>query len=140
MKDSTIAIVGPPDDLVPQDDEGLLAFINTLRLSVKAKVSAEQQRGLPLSEIVVQVREMVRIAERDTEQPKSFPAHAFRAISRQAVAWCMESYRPLIVGAGGDLSAPRHDVNAKALPLTLTSTAGSASRLPAQSPNSRGIP
>jgi hypothetical protein len=139
MKDSTIAIVGPPDDFVPQD-ERLLAFTNTLCLSVKAKVAAEQQRGLPLSEIVVQVREMVRIAERDTQQPKSFPAHAFRAISRQAVAWCIEAYRPLIVGAGVDLSAPRHDITAKAVPLTLPSTGGSAGRLPAQSPNSRGIP
>jgi len=58
MKDSSIAVSGRPDDFVAPDDEGLFAFVSTLRVSVKAKVAAEQQRGLPLSEIVDQVREM----------------------------------------------------------------------------------
>ncbi|MDP9201360.1 MAG: hypothetical protein M3P26_05445, partial [Gemmatimonadota bacterium] len=60
MKDSSTAVAGLPGDLVSRDDEALFAFIDTLRLSVKAKVAAEQRRGLSLSEIVVQVREMVR--------------------------------------------------------------------------------
>jgi hypothetical protein len=94
MEDSPVAVVGLPDDLVSPDDEGLFAFIGTLRVAVKARVAAEQQRGLPLSEIVTQVREMLRIAEEDAPRPKPFPSHAYRAISRQALAWCVESYRP----------------------------------------------
>lgn len=104
VKRSPIAIPGLPADLVSQDDEGLFAFINTLRLSVKAKVAAEQERGLSLSEIVVQVREMVRVAENDARQQHAFPTGAFRAISRQAVAWCVEAYRPLVFHSGADLS------------------------------------
>jgi hypothetical protein len=140
MKDSILTIAGRPADFASQDDEGLFAFINTLRLSVKAKVAAEQQHGLPLSEIVAQVREMVRAAERDTQHPKAFPAHAFRAISRQAVAWCIEAYRPLIIGEGNDYSAPPHELDSRSVPLTLAPAGRSSGRLPAQSPNSRGVP
>jgi len=103
MKDP-IATAGVPDDFVSQEDEGLFEYINTLRLSVKAKVEAEQQRGLSLSEIVVQVREMVRVAEEDAQRPTPFPSRAFRAISRQALAWCVEAYRPLDFTAGDELS------------------------------------
>jgi hypothetical protein len=103
MKDP-IATAGVPDDFVSQEDENLFAYINTLRLSVKAKVEAEQQRGLSLSEIVVQVREMIRVAEEDAHRPAPFPSRAFRAISRQAVAWCVEAYRPLDFTAGDELS------------------------------------
>jgi hypothetical protein len=103
MKDP-IATAGLSDDFDSHEDEGLFAYITTLRLSVKAKVAAEQQRGLSLSEIVVQVREMVRVAEADAQRPKPFPSRAFRAISRQAVAWCVESYRPLAFTAGDELS------------------------------------
>lgn len=99
---------GLPDNFASQEDEGLFAYINTLRLSVKAKVEAEQQRGLSLSEIVVQVREMVRVAEEDAQRPKPFPSRAFRAISRQALAWCVEAYRPLDFTAGDELS-PQSD-------------------------------
>src|ERR1700687_3556027 len=63
MKDSPIA--GSSDDLISRDDEGLFAFINTLRASVRAKVVADQQRGLSLSEIVVEVREMVRLPRKN---------------------------------------------------------------------------
>jgi hypothetical protein len=103
MKDP-IATAGVPDAFVSQEDENLFAYINTLRLSVKAKVEAEQQRGLSLSEIVVQVREMVRLAEEDAQRPKPFPSRAFRAISRQALAWCVEAYRPVAFTAGDRLS------------------------------------
>jgi hypothetical protein len=103
MKDP-IATAGLPDDFVSQEDENLFAYINTLRLSVKAKVEAEQQRGLSLSEIVVQVREMVRVAEEDAQRPKPLPSRVFRAISRQALAWCVETYRPVGFTAGHELS------------------------------------
>lgn len=96
----------PHEDFVSQEDEGLFAYINTLRLSVKERVVAEQQRGLSLSEIVVQVREMVRVAEEDAQRPQPFPSRAFRAISREALAWCVEAYRPFAFTAGDELSLP----------------------------------
>jgi hypothetical protein len=108
MKDSSIAIAGLPDDFASQDDEGLVAFLNTLRLSVKATVGAEQQQGLSLAKIIVQVREIVRIAERDANQLKPFTSDALRTISKQAVAWCVEAYRPPVVTVGADLSPPSH--------------------------------
>ena len=140
MKDSSIAIAGLPVDLVSPDDEGLFAFINALRLSVRAKVAAEQQRGLSLSEIVVQVREMVRLAEQDVPQPNPFPPHALRAISRQAIAWCVEAYRPVIITARNDFSAVPNEPDPQSLPPILGPAGVSAGRLPAQSPNSRGLP
>jgi hypothetical protein len=140
MKDSSIAIAGLPDDFVSQDDKGLFAFISTLRLSVRAKVAAEQQRGLSLSEIVVQVREMVRLAEHDVEQPTPFPARAFRAISRQAIAWCIEAYRPLVITAANDFSAAPDEPDPQLLSPIFGPAGVSAGRLPAQSPNSRGLP
>lgn len=104
MKDHPIPIAGLPGDFVSKDDEGIFAFVNTLRLSVKAKVAAEQQRGLTLAEIVVQVREMVRIAEAEAQHPTAIPASAFRAISRQAVAWCVEAFRPAAFATENDVS------------------------------------
>ena len=53
MKHSSIAAPGLPGDSAHPDDEGLFAYINTMRLSVKAKVASEQERGMSLSEIVV---------------------------------------------------------------------------------------
>src|SRR6266480_2143190 len=96
LMSSSIPVVGLPDDFVSSDDERLFAFISTLRASVKARVAAEQQRGHPLSEIVVQVREMTRVAEREAPHPKPFSAHAFRAIAKQAIAWSIESFRPAV--------------------------------------------
>ena len=107
MKDP-IAAAGLPADFLSTEDEGLFAYIDTLRLSVKERVAAEQQRGLSLSEIVVQVREMVRVAEEDAQRPKRFPSRAFRAISRQALAWCVEAYEPLVFTAV-DAISPRPD-------------------------------
>jgi hypothetical protein len=102
MKDP-MPVAGLPDDFVSPEDEGLIAYINALRLSVKATVATEQQRGRSLSEIVVQVREMVRVAEEDALRPKPFPPRAFRRISRQALAWCVESYRPVKFTTGDKL-------------------------------------
>lgn len=93
LKDSKI-IEAPPAGLVGRDDQALFTYIESLRLSIKAKVATEQQRGLSLSEIVVQVREMVRVAEEAAQYPRPFPSREFRAISRQAIAWCVEAYRP----------------------------------------------
>ncbi len=138
MKDP-IAVAGLPGEFVSPDDEGLFSYISTLRMSVRARVTAEQERGLSLSEIVVHVREMVRLAEQDGPHPKAFPSRAFRAISRQALAWCIESYRPLTVTAGEDFSA----LPTAADPLAMHSAldrAGALDRLPAESPNHRGIP
>lgn len=138
MKDSPIAIVGLPGDFASQDDEDLFSFINMLRLHVKAKVAEEQQHGLSLAEIVVHAREMVRLAEQDAQQSKHFPSHAFRAISRQAVAWCIESYQPLSINASNDLLTPPSESDQ--VPPVLVPNGPSAGRVSAQSPNSRGLP
>jgi hypothetical protein len=134
MKDSPIAPAGPPDHVVAPDDEGLFAYTNTLRLSVTAKVAAEQSRGLSLSEIVVQVREMVRVAEEDARHSTRFSSRAFRAISRQAVAWCVESY------AGNNLSESRNERDPESLRPVLTPVGAAAIRFPALSPTYRGLP
>jgi hypothetical protein len=139
MKDSPIAIAGLPGEFVSQDDEDLFSYINTLRLSVKAKVAEEQRHGLSLAEIVVHVREMVRLAEQGGRS-KAFPSHAFRAISRQAVAWCIESYQPLSINASNEFLTPvTGSDQGPSLPVLVPSRA-SAGRVPAQSPNSRGLP
>jgi hypothetical protein len=105
-----------------------------MHLSVKAKVVAEQQRGLPLSEIVVQVREMVRLAEEDRHQPKRFPPRAFRAISRQAVAWCIEAYQPLVLTGGNHVSSRPNEADPVPLTRALGRDQATADRFPSQSP------
>lgn len=130
MKESSNASSGTPGDFVTQDDEGLFAYINTLRLSVRAKVAAEQQHGLSLSEIVVQVREMVRLAEQEVLHPKAFPSHTLRAISRQAVAWCIEAYQPIVFAAGNE----PNELNPQSLPQVPAPDEGSVNRFPRQSP------
>jgi hypothetical protein len=104
LKDHPTPISRHPDDLISRDDERLFAFIDTLRDSVRARVAEGQQRGLPLSEIVVQVRAMVRLAE-EADHPVPFPSRAFKAISRQAIGWCVEAYRPALSQAS-DASIP----------------------------------
>jgi hypothetical protein len=133
MKDYPIAIAGLPGDFVSQDDEGLFAFVNTLRLSVKAKVAEEQQRGLTLAEIVVQVREMVWLAEEE-QHPTAISPSAFRAISRQAVAWCVEAFHPPAFVAENDLSPRSGKTRSMSLPRVLPPAALSVDRYPAQSP------
>jgi hypothetical protein len=137
MKDS---IDGSADDLVSRDDQGLFAFINTLRASVRAKVVAEQQRGLSLSEIVVEVREMVRLAKTDARHPLPFPSHTLRAISRQAVAWCVEAYRPIPIAAAADLSGPPNDRDLESFTPLNAPVDAATGRFPALSPTYRGIP
>ncbi len=140
MKDSPITIVGLPGDFVSRDDEDLFSFINALRLSVKAKVAEEQQHGLSLAEIVIHAREMVRLAEQDARQSKPFPPHAFRAISRQAVAWCVESYQPLSIHASNDLLAQGTASDQGPVLPTLIPKGPSAGGVPSQSANSRELP
>jgi hypothetical protein len=140
MKVPSVATTGPPDNFVSRDDEGLFAFINTLRLSVKARVAAEQERGLSLSEIVVQVREMVRLAERDADHVKPLPSRAIRAISRQAVAWCVEAYRPIVIAPGDDFSGLPNQFASRSVPSVAGPITAPTTRTPAQSPNSRELP
>ena len=135
-----IAVAGQSDDFVSKDDEGLFAFISTLRISVKATVAAEQERGLSLSEIVVRVREMVRLAEEDPRHSKVFPSRAFRAISRQAVAWCVESYRPLLFTAGQDFSLSPNTGDPLELRSAPNGAGPTSDRRPALSPNNRELP
>lgn len=132
MKDSQITIAGLPGDFVSQDDEGLFAFVKTLRLSVKAKVAAEQQRGLTLAEIVVQVREMVRLAE-EAQHPTAIPRSAFRAISRQAVAWCVEAFHPPAFVPENGLSSLPKKTRSISLPPILAPAGASPNRFPDQS-------
>jgi hypothetical protein len=138
MKDSPFA--GSSDDLISRDDEGLFAFINTLRASVRAKVAAEQERGLSLSEIVVEVREMVRLGKGDARHPHPFPSHTLRAISRQAVAWCVEAYQPVVINAGADLPPPPNQLDRGSFPPVHTPVDAATGRFPASSPTYRGIP
>ena len=140
MNDLPVPTLGPPVPFVAADEHELFAFTERLQLSVRAKVAAEQDRGLSLSEIVVQVREMVRQAEVDPHEPNRFPSSAFRAIARQAVAWCVESYRPLVFAARA--RPPEHPVHRDppSLQPVLIPGGPAASRIPASSPNYRGIP
>jgi hypothetical protein len=143
MNDSPAGISGSQNRGDSRDDAALFAFTDTLRLSIREKVAAEQSRGLSLSEIVIQVREMVRVAEDDARHPRRFPARAFRAISRQAVAWCVESYRPLVFAAGSDPSkahAPTAPNHAAAEPLPTVVAPVGTTPFPAMSPTYRGLP
>jgi hypothetical protein len=105
MPDSPVPIIPFAGDFVASDDERLFAFIESLRKSVNAKVAAGQRRGLSLSEIVGEVREMVRFADDDPDLATALPVHASKAISRQAIAWCIEAYQPLVFSGGNELSA-----------------------------------
>jgi len=138
MKESPIA--GSSDDLISRDDQGLFEFIDALRASVRAKVAAEQQRGLSLSEIVVEVREMVRLAREDADHPLPFPSHALRAISRQAIAWCVEAYQPIVITAEADLSALPNHRDRESAPQGIAPVEAAAARFPALSPTYRGTP
>ena len=140
MNDLPIPALGPPVPLASPHEQDLFAYTDSLRVSVRAKVLDDQVHGLSLSEIVVQVREMVRLAESDPHQLNRFPSRAFRAIARQAVAWCIESYQPLVFSArAGRKEIPvRHDP--PSLPPVPAPVVPAPSRVPASSPNYRGIP
>ena len=145
MKNSVTGTAGSQDRGDSRDDAALFAFTDTLRLSIREKVAAEQSRGLSLSEIVIQVREMVRVAEEDARHPRRFPARAFRAISRQAVAWCVESYRPLVFAVGIEPSKTHAPIStnpaaAEPLPAVVAPVGTTQVRFPAMSPTYRGLP
>jgi hypothetical protein len=131
LKESPIPIAGVPGDFISQDDERLFAFVNALRLSVKERVAAEQVRGTPLSDIVVQVREMARVAEQEARDPKPFTPHAFRAIARQAVAWCIEAYQPPVLLDDHDITG---SLGKLSLPMVLALADAASEGFPAQSP------
>lgn len=134
MKDRPVPITAVPGDFVAPDDEGLFEFIDSLRRSVRAKVAAGQQRGLSLAEIVVQVREMVAFAEEDPTLPAPFSPHAYRAISREAVAWCIEAYHPTAFTAGHQFVAEVLALNPTSALQLLATAPDIAHRAPAQSP------
>ena len=71
----------------------LFAFVMTLRLAVRARVAEEQSRGVCFADIVAQVREMVSRSEDAASQSGPRPSPEFRAISKRALAWCLEAYR-----------------------------------------------
>ena len=83
-----------PRRLVSRDGLGLFAFIRTLRLAVRAKVAADQSLGLAFAEIIVNVREMVSLSEDAASHSGPRPSPEFRAIAKQAEAWCLEAYQP----------------------------------------------
>ena len=94
MKKPSIIPLALPHRIVPRDASGgVFAFIRTLRLAVKARVAAEQNSGVPFAEIVIHVREMVRLSEESADQSGVRPSTEFRAIAKQADAWCLEAYR-----------------------------------------------
>jgi hypothetical protein len=132
LKDSPKPLPGVPGDFSSRADERLFEFVNTLRVSIKARVAAEQLRGLSLSAIVLQVREMTKLAEQEAQEPKPFSTHGFRAISRQAVAWCMEAYHPPAFVEARDLSVDYQNLSVQA--VLARAAARPINRLPGQSP------
>ena len=93
MKKSLPAISKPRVELISPDDTSLFSFIRSLRLSIRAKVAAEQSRGIALAEIAIHVREMVQVTDEAANHSASYASPAFRSISRQAEGWCLEAYR-----------------------------------------------
>lgn len=87
---------GQSGEFAFSQDERLFGFINTLRATVRARVTAEKLRGMSLPEIVLQVREMVRLAEIEGGCLTPFPAYVFRAVLGQALAWSANEYRLLL--------------------------------------------
>lgn len=138
MQDKPVPITALPGDFVAPVDADLFEFINSLRRSVRAKVAAGQQRGLSLAEIVVEVREMVAFAEKDATLPAPFPPHAYRAISREAVAWCIEAYHPTAFTAGHQFAAEVLAMNTTSALQLLATAPDIAERAPARSPIKRG--
>ena len=102
MKRSLPAISRPTVGLISTDETSLFTFIRSLRLSIRAKVAAEQSRGIALAEIASQVREMVQVTDEAANHSASYASPAFRSISRQAEGWCLEAYRD----ARGDKEVP----------------------------------
>ena len=93
MKKSLPAISKPPVEAISSDETSLFSFIRSLRLSIRARVADEQSRGVGLAEIVLRVREMVKVTGEAANHSASYASPAFRSISRQAEGWCLEAYR-----------------------------------------------
>jgi hypothetical protein len=94
MKRLPDSIPALPHRIVTRDvGGGIFAFIRTLRLAVRARVVAEQNSGVPFAEIAIHVREMVIRSEDAAGQSGDRPSAEFRAIAKQADAWCVEAYR-----------------------------------------------
>ena len=89
------------ETVVSPHDLTLLEYVNALRCSVRTTVLAERRRGIPLAQIVVHVREMVRLKE-EANDPTQASALAFRAISKCAVGWCIDAYLPPIADGVND--------------------------------------
>ena len=93
MKKLPISIPALPHRFLTPDDTSLLSFVGTLRLAVRARVKDEQRLGVSFAEIVVHVREMVSESETAAGHSSARVSPTFRAISRQALRWCLEAYR-----------------------------------------------
>ena len=93
MKKPPNGIPGPPRRLISREGTPLFAFVRTLRLAVRARVAADQRRGVPFAEIVVRVREMVSRTEDAGSHSSVRPSLEFQAISKRAEAWCLEAYQ-----------------------------------------------
>lgn len=89
---------------------------------------------MSLADIVVEVREMVRFAEEDPTLPRPLPTQAYRAISREAVAWCIEAYQPVAFTAGHRFVADALGVNPKSALQLLNTTSDIAQGASAQPP------
>jgi len=81
--------------------------MSDLRYSVKGLVVAERRRGIPLAEIVVHVRELVRLREAATNPATATSSLAFRAIAKCAIGWCIEAYLPSVPDRAADRFALR---------------------------------
>jgi len=88
--------------VISPNDPTLLEFVSALRRSVRATVNAERRRGIPLAQIVMHVREMVRLKEAATNPVNQNSSLAFRAISKCAVGWCIDAYLPPVADAHVD--------------------------------------
>jgi hypothetical protein len=94
MKKPPNGITGLPRRLVSREDTTLFAFVRTLRLAVRARVAADQKRGLAFAAIAIRVREMVSRAEDAGSHSHPRPSPEFVAILKRAEAWCLEAYQP----------------------------------------------
>ena len=90
------------ETVVSPHDLARLEYVNALRRSVRATVLAERRRGVPLSQIVVHVREMVRLKEEATTPATETSSQSFRAISKCAVGWCIDAYLPPLADVHSD--------------------------------------
>jgi hypothetical protein len=95
------------ETVVSPHDLTLLEYVSALRSSVRATVSAERRRGIPLSDIVVHVQEMVRLKEEAMHPEAETSSLAFCAISKCAVAWCIDAYLPPLAERVADRFAAR---------------------------------